>query len=208
MITFYIVRHGQTLLNQLDRAQGWADSPLTALGEQTAKELGQALSSVIFQAAYTSDTIRAFDTAKLMLKENNQPTTEIYQDGRLREWCLGTMEAEKNKVFIERVSEWLGGAVSLKEMNRRLPEVSAAIQQFDTTGMAESFKQIGERLKEFLLSIVSSYPDGSNILIVTHAFLIKTMIYLFDFENIEKISKINNTDSIRLVFDREVFKVM
>ena len=57
--------------------------------------------SVIFQAAYTSDTIRAFDTAKLMLKENNQPTTEIYQDGRLREWCLGTMEAEKNKVFIE-----------------------------------------------------------------------------------------------------------
>ena len=208
MITFYIVRHGQTLLNQLDRAQGWADSPLTALGEQTAKELGQALSSVIFQAAYTSDTIRAFDTAKLMLKENNQPTTEIYQDGRLREWCLGTMEAEKNKVFIERVSEWLGGAVSLKEMNRRLPEVSAAIQQFDTTGMAESFKQIGERLKEFLLSIVSSYPDGSNILIVTHAFLIKTMIYLFDFENIEKISKINNTDRIRLVFDREVFKVM
>ena len=208
MITFYIVRHGQTLLNQLDRAQGWADSPLTALGEQTAKELGQALSSVIFQAAYTSDTIRAFDTAKLMLKENNQPTTEIYQDGRLREWCLGTMEAEKNKVFIERVSEWLGGAVSLKEMNRRLPEVSAAIQQFDTTGMAESFKQIGERLKEFLLSIVSSYPDGSNILIVTHAFLIKTMIYLFDFENIEKISKINNTDRIRLVFDGEVFKVM
>ena len=170
MITFYIVRHGQTLLNQLDRAQGWADSPLTALGEQTAKELGQALSSVIFQAAYTSDTIRAFDTAKLMLKENNQPTTEIYQDGRLREWCLGTMEAEKNKVFIERVSEWLGGAVSLKEMNRRLPEVSAAIQQFDTTGMAESFKQIGERLKEFLLSIVSSYPDGSNILIVAHVF--------------------------------------
>ena len=208
MITFYIVRHGQTLLNQLDRAQGWADSPLTALGEQTARELGQALSSVIFQAAYTSDTIRAFDTAKLMLKESSQSATEIYQDVRLREWCLGTMEAEKNKAFIERVSGWLGGAVSLKEMNRRLPEVAAAIQQHDATGMAESFEQIGERLKEFLLSIVSSYPDGSNILIVTHAFLIKAMIYLFDFENIEKISKINNTDSIRLVFDGEVFKVM
>jgi len=25
MVTFCIVRHGQTLLNQLDRAQGWAD---------------------------------------------------------------------------------------------------------------------------------------------------------------------------------------
>ncbi len=48
----------------------------------------------------------------------------------------------------------------------------------------------------------------SNILIVTHTFLIKTMIYLFDFEHIEKISKINNTDCIRLVSDGEVSKVM
>ena len=118
------------------------------------------------------------------------------------------MEAEKNKVFIDCVSDWLGGITSFSEMNRRLPEVAAVIQQHDTTGMTESFEQIGERLKGFFLSIGSSHPDGSNILIVTHAFLIKTMIYLFDFENIEKISKINNTDSIRLVFDGEVFKVM
>lgn len=95
MVTFYIVRHGQTLLNQLDRAQGWADSPLTALGEQAAKKLGKDLSSVEFQAIYTSDTRRAFDTAKLLLRKSGQPITEICQDARLREWCLGTMEAEK-----------------------------------------------------------------------------------------------------------------
>ena len=208
MITFYIARHGQTLLNQLDRAQGWADSPLTVLGEQEAKELGKALSSVKFQIVYTSDMRRAFDTARLLLEESSQPIIEICQDARLREWCLGTMEAEKNKVFIDCVSDWLGGITSFSEMNRRLPEVAAVIQQHDTTGMTESFEQIGERLKGFFLSIGSSHPDGSNILIVTHAFLIKTMIYLFDFENIEKISKINNTDLIRLVFDGEVFKVM
>ncbi|NCE66425.1 histidine phosphatase family protein [Pseudoflavonifractor sp. 524-17] len=40
MVTFYIVCHGQTLLNQLDRAQGWSDSPLTALGEQAAPGSG------------------------------------------------------------------------------------------------------------------------------------------------------------------------
>lgn len=207
MITFYIVRHGQTLLNQLDRAQGWTDSPLTALGEQTARELGQALSSIIFQAAYTSDTIRAFHTARLVLEENGQPDIPIHQDTRLREWCLGIMEAEQNSIFIKRVSEWLGG-ISFSEMNKRLPEVATAIKRHDTTGMAESFEQIGERLKQFFLSIGLSYPDRSNILIVTHAFMIKTIIYLFDFENIEKISKINNTDCIRLVFDEEVFKVM
>ena len=207
MITFYIVRHGQTLLNQLDRAQGWADSPLTASGKQAAKELGKSLSSVAFQAVYTSDTNRAFHTARLVLEENDHPDIPIHQDTRLREWCLGIMEAEQNSIFIKRVSEWLGG-ISFSEMNRRLPKVAVAIQQHDTTGMTESFRQIGERLKEFFLSIGSSYPDGSNILIVTHAFLIKTIIYLFDFENIKKISTINNTERIRLVFDGEVFKVM
>ncbi len=34
------------------------------------------------------------------------------------------------------------------------------------------------------------------------------MICLFDFENIGKISKISNTDRIRIVFDEEVFKVI
>lgn len=207
MVTFYIVRHGQTLLNQLDRAQGWTDSPLTALGKQAATELGKALSSIAFQAAYTSDTRRAFDTARLLLEESGQPTIEICQDSRLREWCLGTMEAEKNKVFIDCVADWLGGITSFSEMNRRLPEVAAVIQKHDTTGMTESFEQIGERLKSLLVSAGSSCPDGSNILIVTHAFLIKTVIYLFNFESIEKISKIKNTDSIRLLFDGQTFKI-
>ena len=172
MVTFYIVRHGQTLLNQLDRAQGWADSPLTASGKQAAKELGNALSSVAFQAAYTSDTNRAFHTARLVLEENGQPDLPIHQDTRLREWCLGIMEAEQNSIFIKRVSEWLGG-ISFSEMNKRLPEVATAIKQHDTTGMAETFEQISKRLKELLISVGSAYPDGSNILVVTHAFLRK-----------------------------------
>lgn len=169
-------------------------------------ELGKTLSSVTFQAAYTSDTRRAFDTAKLLLKENGPLTIKIHQDTRLREWCLGTMEAEKNKVFIECVSEWLGGITSLPEMNKRLPEVAAAIQQHDTTGMTESFEQISTRLKSFLVSVGSSYPDGSNILIVSHAFLIKTTIFLFNLEGMENTSKINNTDSIKLLFDGNMLK--
>ena len=206
MVTFYIVRHGQTLLNQLDRAQGWADSPLTASGKQAAKELGKALSSITFQAAYTSDTYRAFHTARLVLEENNQPDIPIHQETRLREWCLGIMEAEQNSIFIKSVSEWLGG-VSFSEMNKRLPEVAAAIKQHDTTGMAESFEQICERLKSFFLSAGSSYPDGSNILIVSHAFLMKTLIFMFDFERIKSVSKINNANYLKLQYDGQLFKM-
>ena len=205
MVTFYIVRHGQTLLNQLDRAQGWADSPLTTSGKQAAKELGKALSSITFQAAYTSDTYRAFHTARLVLEENNQPDIPIHQETRLREWCLGIMEAEQNSIFIKSVSEWLGG-VSFSEMNKRLPEVAAAIKQNDTTGMAETFEQISKRLKELLISVGSAYPDGSNILVVTHAFLIKTILYLFHYAGIGSTSQIRNTDSFRLFYDNQTFK--
>ncbi len=47
MVGFYIVRHGQTLLNSLDRAQGWSDSPLTDAGKQTAIDLGHKLKGIL-----------------------------------------------------------------------------------------------------------------------------------------------------------------
>lgn len=116
------------------------------------------------------------------------------------------MEAEQNSIFIKRVSEWLGG-ISFSEMNKRLPEVATAIKQHDTTGMAETFEQISKRLKELLISVGSVYPDGSNILVVTHAFLMKTAAYLFDFENIGNLSNIGNADRMKLLFDGQNFRI-
>ena len=141
-----------------------------------------------------------------MLEEHGHPDIPIHQDARLWEWCLGVMEAEQNTIFIKKVSEWLGG-VSFSEMNKRLPEVAAAIKQHDTTGMAETFEQISKRLKELLVSVGSAYPDGSNILVVTHAFLMKTVVYLFDFENIGILSKIGNADRMKLLFDGQDFRI-
>ena len=80
MISFYVVRHGETLLNSLGRAQGWSDSPLTANGKKTAK---------------------------LILSSNGNVSLKIQKDIRLREWCLGNMEAEQNSIFSQRVSDWL-----------------------------------------------------------------------------------------------------
>ena len=33
MTRFYLMRHGQTLFNTLNRIQGWCDSPLTEKGQ-------------------------------------------------------------------------------------------------------------------------------------------------------------------------------
>lgn len=58
MVCFYIVRHGQTLLNSLDRAQGWADSSLTEVGKQMAADIGHKLTGIDFDAVYISDMLR------------------------------------------------------------------------------------------------------------------------------------------------------
>lgn len=207
-IIFHIVRHGETLLNKLNRAQGWSDSPLTNHGRTTAIELGAMLKDIHFKAAYASDTIRAVQTAELILSSSGNHHVKVQSDNRLREWCLGTMDGELNSVFIQTVSEWLGGVSSFEELNKRLPDVASVIYHHDTTGMAESFENILSRLKNAFLDFTQNeLPDeNSNILVATHAFVIKTLFYLFAPEELCAIGKVKNTAIITLIYDHGCFK--
>ena len=177
MVRFYIVRHGQTLLNSLDRAQGWADSPLTEAGMQMAADIGQKLKGIDFGVVFTSDMLRAVQTA------------------------------ENNAVFIKNVSDWLGGVSSFAELNQRLPDVADVIYEHDTTGMAEPFQTIEERLKATFVDIVQRHgmEENTNILIVTHAFAIKTIFHLFAPKQLGKVGKVKNSSVSRLVFENEIF---
>ena len=53
-VTFWFVRHGQTLFNTDRRVQGVTDSPLTEKGIDQAKTTCKALANVWFHQAYTS----------------------------------------------------------------------------------------------------------------------------------------------------------
>lgn len=207
MISFYIVRHGETLLNRMDRAQGWSDSPLTRNGEKTAMESGIKLKDIIFNAAYTSDMLRAEQTAKLILTSSGNGHIKIKKDKRLREWCLGSMEAERNPVFIQTVSAWLGGVTSFSELNKRLPGVAAAIYEHDTTGMAEPFEEISNRLNGAFTDMAQNEsPDqNASILVITHAFAIKTLFYLFAPEKLTSMDKLKNAAISKLLYDGKSF---
>ena len=198
MATFYVVRHGQTLLNVLGRAQGWCDSPLTTEGEDAAAGLGSSLKTVPLHAAYASDTMRAVQTARICLEAAGQEFCPVIEDARLREWCLGSMEAESNDVFAKRVSEWIGPPNSLADMNRRLPEVAEAILSHDETNTAESFQSIADRAMEFLQDAVKLHGCESNVLVVTHAFLIKTMLFVIEPERLDALGIINNGSFVKL----------
>lgn len=63
--TVYLIRHGETDWNLSGRWQGHADVPLNELGLRQARLLGRRLAQegVRFDAIYSSDLARAFQTA-------------------------------------------------------------------------------------------------------------------------------------------------
>ncbi|MDD6416735.1 MAG: histidine phosphatase family protein, partial [Lactobacillus porci] len=66
----YLVRHGETLFNRLDKVQGWCDTPLTIRGIDDLKKTALALAQIHFDNMYSSDLKRAIDTVHLMKNAN------------------------------------------------------------------------------------------------------------------------------------------
>ena len=142
----------------------------------------------------------------MILSISGNSDIKVQKDMRLREWCLGSMDAEHNTTFIKVVSDWLGVS-AFAELNKRLPDVAAAIYEHDSTGMAEPFTAIASRLKGVLEDIAQneSYNENGSILVVTHAFAIKTLLYLFAPEQLCAVEKVKNIAILRLIYDEGKF---
>ena len=112
----------------------------------------------------------------------------------------GEHGGRKKAVFISSVADWLGGA-SFAELNERLSDVADAVYEHDTTGMAEPFRTIEERLKAAFMEMAQRHGAGenSNILVVTHAFAIKTIFHLFAPEQLSKVGRVKNAAVSRLI---------
>lgn len=92
-ITFWYVRHGETLFNQLSRMQGTCDSPLTKKGIQEAEDIASALRNVPFSCAYTSSAERAIDTANVIMKYHSGQA--IYETKDLKEFDFGDLDGAR-----------------------------------------------------------------------------------------------------------------
>ena len=90
MTTIYLVRHGQTEGNAANLAQGYTDVPLNDTGRAQANLLGERLKNRHFDAIYSSDSIRAVQTAQPLL--NLRPDYEIVTTPALREKNYGDCE--------------------------------------------------------------------------------------------------------------------
>ena len=134
--TFYVVRHGQTMFNDFDKVQGWSDTPLTPAGVEMAGSLGRGMAGTGFTAAYSSDSGRAFDTARLILGGCGQGDLAVERDPRLREWCLGSLEGGPNSAFYDAMRRGWPAGSSIAQIQHALPRVCDLLLSQDTSGWA------------------------------------------------------------------------
>ncbi len=83
----YIIRHGQTELNNRQVLQGRSDYPLNEKGIQQAEETAKLLEGISFSAVYSSPLIRAVRTAEIIA-----PDVPVTIDDRLIEMEYGKYE--------------------------------------------------------------------------------------------------------------------
>jgi probable phosphoglycerate mutase len=111
MTRVIIVRHGQSTYNIEKRIQGRTDaSSLTEKGRNDATQSGKALSSIAFDAIYSSPLQRAKSTAEIIGSQLAAQSAVIQIDEQLVEvdlplWVGMTTSEVKDK-FTEDYSTW------------------------------------------------------------------------------------------------------
>jgi 2,3-bisphosphoglycerate-dependent phosphoglycerate mutase len=96
------IRHGETDWNVGSRIQGQLDIPLNAMGHRQADRLGLAVADEGIAAVYSSDLLRAFETAGAVSRACGKP---IVTDVGLRERGFGSFEGLSHAEIAERWPE-------------------------------------------------------------------------------------------------------
>ncbi|MDD3117592.1 MAG: histidine phosphatase family protein [Victivallales bacterium] len=152
------VRHGRTAANNDGRLQGHYDSPLDAEGRQQAALLARRLRAEHFDAFYSSDLIRAVDTAAIIGRScrlHPEPMPE------LREWDMGELEN-----------------CGYDDLRLSHPEIMTGFK-FDAAELnipgGESKRAFYRRIATVMDTLAARHP-GKRILVVTHGGVLQAML--------------------------------
>lgn len=144
------IRHGQTAWNADSRIQGHTDIALDAVGEWQAQRLALALVDEELDVLYSSDLVRARQTAAPLAARRK---LELRIDPGLRERGFGEFEG-----------------LSFKQIEQQWPEQAAAWRQRDPDFGARG----GEVLRDFRDRVVTAVTQlamahrGQSVALVTH----------------------------------------
>lgn len=161
MTRIILVRHGKSTYNQERRIQGRLDkSILTEAGRSGALQVGDTLSSIAFDAAYTSPLQRAKETAEIILSRLTNPP-QLHPTDQLMEIDLplweGMLRQDAIDKFPEAYQQW---QKQPDKFSMKLPSADGEIEHFPVLAIFASARQ-------FWKEILSRHWD-ETILVVGH----------------------------------------
>jgi broad specificity phosphatase PhoE len=140
--TILLARHGETDWNRDRRVQGHSDTRLNDTGRAQARALAESLAAERIDAVYSSDLLRAHETARIVASPRGLEVTALPD---LRERHFGSWEGLTDDEVLERYP-WAAGK---------------------PWGDAETVEEMSRRVLDALDRIGDAHPRGS-ILVVSH----------------------------------------
>jgi len=145
--------------------QGATDIPLSEHGRQQAVQLGKRLATLKFDAIYTSDLLRAYETAKIIASLHSLSNDiAIVTLPALRELNFGVWEGltitEIKKLFAYEIKQWWENPFSIRIKG------------------GETYSELIERSVNAIKEIIARHKDG-QVVVVSHGGPIRSIVGSF-----------------------------
>jgi broad specificity phosphatase PhoE len=154
----YLVRHGQSIHNLQESIAGQLDSELTETGFEDARAVARAIGRSDFDAVYSSDLLRARQTAAAIIKELKL-NCPVYYSQLLRELDYGE--------FTEKSVRSAFDFMNYKKV------------QGQAYPGGESFRDLEARINLFLAELLPLSP-GKRLLVTAHAGSLRLAAMILD----------------------------
>lgn len=148
-MTIYLLRHGQTDWNKLDRCQGRTDIPLNEYGVAQAFEIAKYFDNLKINKIYSSTLKRSIKTAEIIKRKHPEAKFISLED--LVEINFGILEG-----------------MTTEEISFKYPEVIEArnLNKFYFKAIdGESYQEVFNRVSNFTNTIKE---DSGNIVVIGH----------------------------------------
>jgi broad specificity phosphatase PhoE len=160
MTRILLARHGETDWNVERRWQGQSDTPLNDTGRAQARALAQELADEPIDAVYSSDLMRAHETARVVAEAHGLDVVAIRD---LRERSFGSVEG-----------------LTTDEIQARHPGIELPWSDDETR------EAMADRVLDALRRIADAHPDA-HVLVVSHGGPLRAVLTHCGIDGVDRV---------------------
>jgi 2,3-bisphosphoglycerate-dependent phosphoglycerate mutase len=203
--TLVILRHGESLWNQLNLFTGWHDVQLTEKGRTEAAAAGRTMADagLRFDVAHTSLQTRAVHTCHLALEAMDQMWLPVQRNWRLNERHYGALQGLDKKETTERhgaeqTYQWRRSfdvpppPVAVDSPEHPINDPRYRLLPRDVLPATECLKDVVARVLPYWYdAIAPQLLNGLNVLITAHGNSLRALVMHLEGVSADDIAELN-----------------